>query len=93
MTDGKEESTNDARCEGTVWESSRWVGGDHGEGDGVAAIGVVKLHVARKWGLSRLETRLVTRRVSATFAMADRTCCVWGLREAGAWGASEKRTF
>ena len=51
MTDGKEGSTNDARCEGTVWESSRSVGGGHGEGDGVAAVGVVKLHVAREVGV------------------------------------------
>ena len=27
------------------------VGGDHGEGDGVAAVGVVKLHVAREVGI------------------------------------------
>jgi len=28
-------------------------------------------------GLSRPETRLMTRRVSASFAMVVRTCCVW----------------
>jgi len=51
MAYGKEESTNDARCEGTVWESSSWVGGNCGEGDGVAAVGVVKLHVAWEVGV------------------------------------------
>ena len=33
--------------------------------------------MAREVGVVRPETRLMTCRISASFAMVDRTCCVW----------------
>ena len=51
------------------------VGGDYGEGNGVAAIGVVELHVARQACLYKAWMRETTLWVSASVTMAGGACC------------------
>ena len=53
-----EESTFHAGLKDFVWERSCRVGGDHGGGDGVAAVGVLELHVARQaWPVQGVDER------------------------------------